>query len=70
MGAETRIPSGWQQRRGGSVACAKGLETGLNEAETHAKLVDPALHGRGRTEDLIRREGMAETGDIVEGRAR
>ena len=26
----------------------------MNEAETRAKLIDPALHGRGWTEDLIR----------------
>jgi type I restriction enzyme R subunit len=31
----------------------------LNEADTRAKLVDPALHARGWTEDLIRREETA-----------
>ena len=28
----------------------------LSEADTRAKLIDPALHVRGWTEDLIRRE--------------
>lgn len=31
----------------------------MNEAETRAKLIDPALHGRGWNEDLIRREVTA-----------
>jgi type I restriction enzyme R subunit len=31
----------------------------LNEAETRAKLIDPALHARGWTEDLIKREETA-----------
>lgn len=29
---------------------------GLGEADTRAKLIDPAIHARGWTEDLIRRE--------------
>ena len=28
----------------------------LNEADMKAKLIDPVLHSRGWTEDLIRRE--------------
>jgi type I restriction enzyme, R subunit len=45
---------------------------GLSEADTRAKLIDPALHDRGWTEDLIRRE---ETSGAIEldpatGRAR
>jgi type I site-specific restriction endonuclease len=36
----------------------------LNEAETRAKLIDPAIHKRGWTEDLIRRE---ETGGVPAG---
>ncbi len=32
---------------------------GRNEAETRAQLIDPALHGRGWTEALIRREVTA-----------
>jgi len=29
---------------------------GLSEADTKAKLIDPALHQRGWTEDLIRHD--------------
>lgn len=43
---------------------------GLGEADTRAKLIDPALHARGWTEDLIRREETAGAVDIVEGRPR
>ncbi|MDQ6894205.1 MAG: DEAD/DEAH box helicase family protein [Acidobacteriota bacterium] len=42
----------------------------LSESDTRAKLIDPALHGRGWTEDLIRREETAGTVEIVGGRAR
>ena len=38
---------------------------GLSEADTRAKLIDPAIHARGWTEDLIRRE---ETAGAIEGR--
>jgi type I restriction enzyme R subunit len=31
----------------------------LTESDTRAKLVDPAIHKRGWTEDLIRREETA-----------
>jgi len=41
-----------------------------NEADTRAKLVDPAIYGRGWTEDLIRREETAGAIEIVEGKAR
>jgi len=34
----------------------------LNEADTRAKLIDPAIHKCGWTEDLVRREETA--GDI------
>ena len=40
----------------------------LNEADTRAKLIDPALHKRGWTEDLIRREQTAGAIDAVSGR--
>jgi len=40
----------------------------LNEAETRAKLIDPALHSRGWTEDLIKREETAGAVEIIEGR--
>lgn len=43
---------------------------GRNEAETRAQLIDPALHGRGWTEDLIRREESERTVEIVDGKAR
>jgi hypothetical protein len=42
----------------------------LGEADTRAKLIDPALHARGWTEDLIRREETAGAVDVVDGRAR
>jgi type I restriction enzyme R subunit len=43
---------------------------GLNEAETRAKLIDPALHARGWTEDLICREETAGAIEIRDGRPR
>lgn len=42
----------------------------LNEADTRAKLIDPALHHRGWTEDLIRREETDRGIDIVGGQPR
>src|SRR5713226_58873 len=42
----------------------------LSEADTRAKLIDPALHARGWTEDLIRREETAGTIEVINGRAR
>ncbi|MDI9571421.1 MAG: DEAD/DEAH box helicase family protein [Pseudomonadota bacterium] len=42
----------------------------FNEADTRAKLIDPAIHKRGWTEDLIRREETAGTVEIIGGRAR
>jgi type I restriction enzyme R subunit len=42
----------------------------LNEADTRAKLIDPAIHARGWTEDLIRREETAGAVEIIEGRPR
>jgi type I site-specific restriction endonuclease len=38
----------------------------FNEADTRAKLIDPAIHKRGWTEDLIRRE---ETAAVAKARA-
>ena len=35
----------------------------MNESETRAKLIDPTLHARGWTEDLIKREETAD--DLV-----
>ena len=42
----------------------------LNESDTRSKLIDPAIHGRGWTEDLIRREETAGAIQMVNGRAR
>src|SRR5947199_6936454 len=42
----------------------------LNESDTRAKLIDPALHARGWTEDLIKREETAGAIEIVGGKAR
>jgi type I restriction enzyme R subunit len=43
---------------------------GLGEADTRAKLIDPALHARGWTEDLIGREETAGAVEVVDGRPR
>src|SRR6266566_5804155 len=40
------------------------------EADTRAKLIDPALHTRGWTEDLSRREETAGAIEIIEGKPR
>ncbi|HBE44048.1 MAG TPA: hypothetical protein DDW17_01010 [Deltaproteobacteria bacterium] len=40
----------------------------LSEADTKAKLIDPALHNRGWTEDLIHREETACGIDIIDGK--
>lgn len=42
----------------------------LSEADTRAKLIDPALHQRGWTEDLICREETERGIDIVDGKPR
>ena len=42
----------------------------LGEADTRAKLIDPRLHARGWTEDLIRREETAGAVEIVGSRPR
>lgn len=42
----------------------------LNEADTRAKLIDPAIHRCGWTEDLIRREETAGAIEVVGGKAR
>jgi len=46
------------------------LDMPLSEADTRAKLIDPALHPRGWTEDLIRREETSQGIDIVDGKPR
>jgi len=40
-----------------------------SESDTRAKLVDPAIHARGWTEDFIRREETAGAIEIIEGKA-
>lgn len=42
----------------------------LGESDTRAKLIDPAIHARGWTEDLIRREETAGAIEIYDGRPR
>lgn len=42
----------------------------LSEADTRAKLIDPAIHKRGWTEDLIRREETAGSIEIIGGKPR
>ncbi len=42
----------------------------LNEADTRAKLIDPAIHAKGWTEDLIRREETAGAIEIISGKPR
>lgn len=42
----------------------------LSESDTRAKLIDPALHARGWTEDLIRREETAGAIEIIQGKPR
>jgi type I restriction enzyme, R subunit len=43
---------------------------GRNEDQTRVELIDPALHERGWTEDLIRREKTPGGVDIVDGQPR
>jgi|GEM_PF-1357909 len=40
----------------------------LSEADTRAKLIDPALHKRGWTEDLIRREETERGIEVIDGK--
>lgn len=42
----------------------------LSEADTHAKLVNPALYGRGWTEDHLKREETTGAVEIIAGKAR
>ncbi len=41
-----------------------------SEADTRAKLIDPAIHSRGWTEDLIRREETAGAIELIDGKPR
>ena len=42
----------------------------FSESDTRAKLVDPALHARGWTEELIKREETAGAISIIDGKPR
>jgi len=42
----------------------------LSESDTRAKLIDSAIHARGWTEDLIRREEAAGAIEILDGKLR
>jgi type I restriction enzyme R subunit len=42
----------------------------FGESDTRAKLIDPALHACGWTEDLIRREKTDRGIDVIEGKPR
>jgi type I restriction enzyme R subunit len=42
----------------------------LGESDTRAKLIDPAIHARGWTEDLIKREETAGAIEIIDGKPR
>jgi type I restriction enzyme R subunit len=41
---------------------------GLTESDTRAKLIDPAIHSRGWTEEHIRREETAGAVEIIAGK--
>src|SRR2546425_7024032 len=59
----------WPYRRLLAIHHASGRMP-LGEADTRAKLIDPALHARGWSEDLIRREETAGAVEVVGERAR
>lgn len=42
----------------------------MNEADTRAKLIDPAIHKCGWTEDLIKREESAGAIQVIDGKAK
>lgn len=46
------------------------IEMDMSEADTRAKLIDPTIHKRGWTEDMIRREETAGSIEIIGGKAR
>ncbi len=43
---------------------------GLSESDTRAKLIDPGIHARGWTEELIKREETAGAIQIIDGKPR
>ncbi len=46
------------------------MEEFHNEADTRAKLIDPALYQRGWSEDKIKREETPGAVDVVDGKPR
>lgn len=62
----------FEKGRAGQGRSPGGIEvmSGLNESDTRAKLIDPAIHSRGWTEDLIRREETAGAIEILDGKPR
>lgn len=52
------------------ITSAEGSGGPLSEADTRAKLIDPALRAQGWTEELIRREETAGAIEIIGGKAR
>src|SRR3972149_6443944 len=42
----------------------------LSESDPRAKLIAPAIHARGWTEDLIRREETAGAIEVIDGKPR
>ena len=46
------------------------MAVALSESDTRAKLIDPAPHANGWTEDLIKREETAGAIDLLDGHAR
>ena len=42
----------------------------LSEADTRAKLIDPAIHARGWSEDLLKREETAGAVEVLDGKPR
>src|SRR5438445_7469307 len=42
----------------------------LSESDTRAKLIDPAIHAQGWTEELIKREETAGAIRIIDGKPR
>ncbi len=51
-------------------AAAPGGDRPYNESDTRSKLIDPVIHARGWTEDLIKREETAGAIQMVQGRPR
>ena len=51
-------------------AVYNGGAMGMNEADTRANLIDPALYARGWSKDLVKREETAGEVDIIGGQPR